>query len=533
MVPEAAATGRSDMASWNGPQRPWGRVVTLALLPLVLGGCGNLRLHSDVRQKQGEAASAAWKEVDVKGLFAAERQNQGKLLDTEIAAWDRSFANRHETEIRTLARITPLGRYVWRVNLALSPMVGSQAAATQVPGAQLTAVDGASAALQEEAAAQKRLDNASSLMQSGGVPKFTCEQLTGPAQAVVQAWTDKNSGLAQLYASQLQSARFECGEISQARAAYLRHIQALPGGVLERRYQVWEAAQQELLRLQSQVDQKKIALDAAQKAYDQEAASLKSGRSTVDKVKEEGAKVQQAIQAVQAAGDVFGIELASKERLERIDALLDSLSAGTPLESDAASKLETGISMLPPIIDGFKAINLSGKGRAAAPLLLQRDLEQAKLAAASALAARKQQDIEILRAMLAASVRQAVTYRNAIVQLSRACPVGKPGCDELIGTGFAHLPPTDRRQLLQGTVYYLDALNRQEALIKAMELQRIGLLYQQSIDLAESNASAWSALVSTSVGQAAEFSALGLKASDIDKILGLIGLFYIGHGVNK
>lgn len=135
--------------------------------------------------------------------------------------------------------------------------------------------------------------------------------------------------------------------------------------------------------------------------------------------------------------------------------------------------------------------------------------------------------------MLAATVRQAVTYIDGVAKIELADLQDGAIRGELLNTGFAKVATGKRRELLEGTVYYFDAYSRQQASIKRMELQRLGLIYATSTDMAEVNASVWVALVNASVTQAAEFSALGIKADDIDKILGLIGLFYIGHGVNK
>ena len=62
-------------------------IASLLAASVILTGCGSLRLHSDVRKKQGEDAAKAWKEVDLKAFFAGERENQAKLLGTEIASW--------------------------------------------------------------------------------------------------------------------------------------------------------------------------------------------------------------------------------------------------------------------------------------------------------------------------------------------------------------------------------------------------------------------------------------------------------------
>ena len=70
---------------------------------LSLSGCGTTKLHSETRQQQGEAAAKAWREVDLKAYFDAERDNQAKLLAEEIESTGRLAAVNRETEIRVLA----------------------------------------------------------------------------------------------------------------------------------------------------------------------------------------------------------------------------------------------------------------------------------------------------------------------------------------------------------------------------------------------------------------------------------------------
>jgi hypothetical protein len=70
---------------------------------MLLSGCGTVKLYSETRQQQGEAAAKAWGEVNLKAYFDAERVNQAKLLVEEIESIGRLAAVNRETEIRVLA----------------------------------------------------------------------------------------------------------------------------------------------------------------------------------------------------------------------------------------------------------------------------------------------------------------------------------------------------------------------------------------------------------------------------------------------
>jgi hypothetical protein len=502
----------------------------LLAVSLTLSGCGSLRLHSDTRQKQGEAAASAWKEVDLKAVFAAERLNQAKLLDAEIQSWNNQFATAHENEIRRLASLQ-VSQYRKQYDALLTRLVGSVADDKRRADV-LKSLGEAKRALGVERDAQDSLVRAMSFLQSGGAQKFTCEQLTARDQEVVGGWKAKNPDLAKSadVVGGINAARADCTKISQAQSNYLVAIDSFHVGEIWERADAWKQAHIRLLAIQAQVDAATISLNAAQAAYDTEVANLKKGKSTVEMVKDKADDLSSALAALEGVQGVFGVEIATEERIKRIDDLLASLKSGEPLDTDSASRLEVAMSMFPKIKDDLGAIKQAKNGRAAVPLLLQRDIEQAKLNAAAAEVARKKQDIELLSGMVEATVRQADSVKTANDHLQRV-PMTSAG--DQLSVVFSKLNPNEKRELLESTVYYFDAFSRRRALIQAMEMRRRGLVYDTSTDLSEVNASVWSALINATVTQAAEFSSLGIKADDIDKILGLIGLFYIGHGVNK
>ena len=103
----------------------------------------------------------------------------------------------------------------------------------------------------------------------------------------------------------------------------------------------------------------------------------------------------------------------------------------------------------------------------------------------------------------------------------------------MIDSIWGQLSPDDRRFVLESTVYYLDAHTRQELAVQTFETTRLATSMERNVDLAEVNAALWMALINSTVTQAAEYSALGFKAADFERIINFLMLGYIGHGVNK
>jgi len=61
-----------------------GRSFALLAISLSMASCANLRLYSDVRDKQGQDAKKAWEAVDFDATVKVERDNLKKLLAAEL-----------------------------------------------------------------------------------------------------------------------------------------------------------------------------------------------------------------------------------------------------------------------------------------------------------------------------------------------------------------------------------------------------------------------------------------------------------------
>jgi len=68
-----------------------------------LSGCGTIPFHSETRDKQGQAAKAAWAEVDAKAQIQAARDNHARLVERELRVVDQLAATRREVTSRGLA----------------------------------------------------------------------------------------------------------------------------------------------------------------------------------------------------------------------------------------------------------------------------------------------------------------------------------------------------------------------------------------------------------------------------------------------
>jgi hypothetical protein len=563
-----------DRCANAGHARALWLAIALALA-LAASGCGTVKLHSEVRQKQGEDLAKAWKEVNLKALFEAERANQAKLLETEVAGWSRHAGERYQNELRTLAKM-PVGSYRAQYLTLLTELAGPLLDKDDPVTAGKRTFDEVAAnvaaalrSVRQEGTATLELARSQSFLKSQRVPSFTCDQLLAKTE-IVQAWKAKSGPLAlnpNVVAGLASSAK-QCSEIAKRRKEYVDVVSNLPGGSLEARVRAWKVDQDRLQQRRTAVDDATIEVQKAQSAYD---AAVLTGKLPSDGAKTKANELAKALDALTAAQDVFGIEVASEDRIQRIDDLLKSLEEGKELSSDTASKVEVAISLFPNIANALKDV-AEKKGAASMPLLIQRDVEQAKLSSARVETARLKQEVELRSVVVFATLQQANSVLTALKRLDAVSTSGKallvstssaaqkeredankvlnaPNASQeakntaramrekqeaaMLDAVWTKLSPDDRRFVLDSTVFYLDAYARQEIPIQASETTRLAISMDRNVDLSEVNATLWMALINSTVTQAAEYSALGLKASDFEKILSLLGLGYIGHGVNK
>jgi hypothetical protein len=387
---------------------------------------------------------------------------------------------------------------------------------------------------------------AQSILQSLGAPALGCENAPIAGAPARTEWETANPELAKKAKRFLDALTTHCKQEKDARDKLQEVGPTLADGLLKNAHREWAEGQSQLEGAEKAAFAKKAQYDLAVKAYNDELKRAEPGTSVSERVKEQAAKVGQALDALQTVGAVFGVEIASKERLDRLNELIGSLTTGKELDAATASKAELVASMLPMIADRARAIGQSNKGKALVPLLIQRDIEQANLNAARVETNMLRQRVALREAAFNARARQAFTLFNAHNWASQvmSCDPELLGSDQVDGCRkvamnrpvheiWDSLPPRGKRTLLESITQYLDAYARQGGDIDVISTRELALAQERNLMLSEVNAGMWSTLIDATVNQSAEFAALGLKADHFEKLLNILGVFYIGRGVNK
>ena len=529
---------------WRTSQAPRRAGIAVVLTAVIaLAGCGTVKLHSDVREKQGEDAKKAWSEVDLKAYFDTERENLAKLLQEEIDSGRRLAAVRRENEIRSLAGVE-LAKLGDRYSLALVGLVVGEDQDLAAAKSATAAIVDAQAALDRESAKRYDLERSQSFLKGMGVPDFSCPQLAANPAVDLNKWKDANKDVAKKAAARIKITADLCKETIEAQETFESKVELFKGGSILDVYQSRADVKKALDGMEREAAARKTAYLQALGAYQAAVEAAKPGNSITAEVKDKAKQAADALKLLEDIQTALGVELASQERLKHLDDLLSGLQAGSAADVETRSKAELVALLLPNIAESARQVVDARKGANLVSLLIQRDIEQANLRTAMVQVAIHRKRLVLREAMLRASVTQAYTLVRArtFIDAAITCPESmkeeREACQKANKAQSFHkawgaLPVKARMAALKSTTFYLDAFTRQQIDIDTMETQFLALERERTVELSQTNAAMWTTLIGANVSQAAEFAAMGLTADHFEKILHLIGIFYIGHGVNK
>jgi hypothetical protein len=526
----------------------------VVLLALLVSGCAGFRLYSDARDKQGQAASKAWSEVDLKAYFQAARTQRKQLIDQEIATTGERVLAQRDSTIRAIVDL-PLNAKDGEAKGLFARIEGDLAATLGPPPeapagsvssanpskkgpppaataksvkAQLDAWQSSRDALAKHIGEQQFDLGVLELL---GVPSQSCGVLGG---AAFEEWKKKASEKAVVSAeARLDSLKDNCEQQVEDEKAINKLASSFGGALgtawtrmLEVEKQIavatQRAKQQEAVYRKAQGEYDK-ALQAARAAKDQPAASAE--------LRTAASKLTKAFDALAALQDAVSAELVAKERLDKIDALLADVQASKDPAADA-TRTEVVVLLLPKILDDAQAIERVRTTVTKPSLLIRRDLESARWGLAKMEVQSQQKVLEIERALFESQAQEAILIQRASDALQ---PVR--------GTTLASLPfgeavskstqPAQKVALYDGAGRYIDAIGRQRLTTETLRVQRSSLGYERSLAYSENSASQWDSLIAGVVGQAAEFGAGGQKIDNYKDIIQTLVFLWIGHGVNN
>ena len=536
------------------------RFTTSALTCALLCGCAGGRLYSEVRDKQGIAAKAAWEQVDLNKMVGEDRENLKKVLQAQLDTQEKaSNARRNFTLSGMLGQATVGEGIQKKIDDELRGVAGPNAAASMPAWRKLDA--------SRFAAQRKREAAARSFTLSGlDVPDCASIKAANSAPQAVADFINSSQGLAQArVVGAVEALRSACQVEEET-----KYVGA--GGRLQLAIQQEAKDREELEQMKARSAPLRAEYQAAKLAYEQavkdasipappaKPASAAAGAApsspatssptstastftcveppagtgaSVQKIGHEAERLCRAMLALEAADDAFSTQLLSKERLDSLEKFVTAVtqSTGDGKVPEGAGKAATAFILLPKLVDDARASLVAAKMPLAMPLLIRRNIEQLKLEGAT-------KEIALLetRVQLSAAITDAL-YLEAVQLWQASSKLGATGMIGVLSVpvakAFFSATEDQKEQLFYATAQYLDAINRLEAKWRKLEYQRIATFHEISLSYAEVNLKQWSSLIGSAVDQVAESAGDGIKPENVTALINSLGILWIGRGVNK
>lgn len=509
------------------------QVAAMTGLLLTASGCGSMYIHNETREKQGVEAKDAWSKVDTDAVIAAERNNLVQLLKTELETQDKLALAIRDHHLRELVDSKSITDSLFEnVDKQLKILVGPTGSA---------AVDTALDAQSDRrtwtklfVAAQESWSQSSTLkpppqcsdLGDDDTEENKARRLAINAEVMLlQADTVSTRNRKLGAKAVLDVIEIKCQ--SEPNADPFIHMDGAMGIAHKRLVKDLEQAVAAKASLSSQAAEYK----AAAKAYTEALSS--SDADSSKKAAEALNRLNAAIKALESAPDALSRQFISKERLNSLNNFVSAVSQASANGKlpEGADKATVAFVLFPKLVDDAKKSLSDAEAPLALPLLIQRNQEQLKLEAVTREVAARETMLRISEAALDTTfeqARQLAAAKKALNEVADLTEVkGKPTAE-----AFKNTLPKQRESLYRAAALYLDALNRLEARRYKLEYQYIAAHHELQLAYAEVNAKQWSALIGSTVEQVTAASAGGIKSDSVVALLSMLGIFYIGNGVN-
>ena len=520
-----------------------GRWMSALAIAAAASGCAHSYLHSPTRQKQAEATTLAWAEVDNATLISTERENLKKLLQAEQDTQTRVAAARRQYLAAVI--VAPLAADKERATQSISTRLYAKAqqelAALVGP---LDAYDRQIAAADQATPIRTDIDEAAQRLKARGSPVSDCaargsDEALPPAASQWLATLDKT---ARTDANDdLRTLRTECARLAALGASDDQALgPVLKAALVDRngdrldlgaKRKVFDSARQ---RYESALNAHQAAEAEAQKAP---ADATLAGRLAAA-----ATTLRTQIDALRGLNNALAQEFIASETLDSIDSALAAIAA-----SDAGEDTRKGVVfalLAPALIDRYRAAIAESKKPLALPLLIRRNAEQLQRDAAAT-------DVRLLNARLALGERivaavhtQAAALRRVLRELDQAraldsvdsAGAAKPNMFDRQLSWPEALDATEgpaRQMLLSGAARYLDAMSRLEGERYRLAYARIATDHERGLAYAETSVAQWANLIGAGVGQLDALGKGGVDGAVLSDLAKVLGLFWIGRGVNQ
>lgn len=526
--------------------------LVLLLLALLSQACAGLHLYDAEREKVAQAAKKSFESADVEGTVAAARQNMTALSDAEAAQARRLVASRRDLLLLAVAGDAPCDpatrraarprfydTYLACIDRELNRLVGQTPA--QTPGQLRDTLERALAEMQSNRDALAD-DRTKFLLLFNGVVPPPCNPGKPPnpdppvevMDAVGKAAPGAFGQLPTIYGAFVR----DCNGYRRALAAVQNTGRS--GSEFRRAVDDWVASQTSLSDARSAAARLKHEHDDAIAKYNQAAAELSQDPSQEARERAKAAldKAQAAAKALERLPSMLGVKALSEDRLTRLDTVIAALKGDALDPEKYGQDLRQALGAV-ATIPTFADRALDIVRRAQAPplgsLILTKELQQVRLAAAERQVARAEQRVALLEQRVAGYVDASRSMLEARYRLELAGRDARDALQDSAVTTFSlRVSAEVRAQVFRSTTAFADASSIGGAASAEAEYRLVALEYDTALDRSEDAVKEWERLISVPVDRLIAFYGSGMKAETLAAIVTqAIGLALIGVGVNR
>lgn len=545
------------------------RLGALLLVATLVSGCAGARLYSETRDKQGQAAQASWRKLDLGSVVDTARSNLNQVLQAQLDTQDKLAAAIRNNRLRALVEQPLDTGLVANIHAQLEGLIGSAAQNNKAPS-QVIAESRLAMGDYQAALTDKASNDRTFTRHALAVP--ACAEVQGPElpEALARFMHSANPMQRADMEAALDALRAECEShsLEQTYAAVFRGMQ---GGLMAAALSQQQMDKAQLEAAQTATLQLRLDYQAALKAYNAAVAEAalagapvitaasaptaagaagtgscpdgpKTGAAAIVKAAAAGQRLCQIVSLIDLAQDAFSVSFISQERLDALDKFVTTVTkahADGTLPADASEAAKAFV-LLPQLMVEARNALAAAKKPLALPLMIRRNMEQLKLDGANKEIALLRTRVQLSQAIVESLYAQAVQLWRAHAALSADGSNAQDGLVDMRSTlagpmveAFAKATPDQRELLYYAASMYLDAVNRLSARHYKLAYLRIATFQEVSLSYAEVNLKQWSNLIGGTVEQVAESAALGFKPATLSALLNTLGIFYIGQGVNK
>jgi hypothetical protein len=488
------------------------------------GGCATSYVYSPGRDQQAQAAVKAAAETKLVETVTSVEKRFAGLTDLEVDAARKRFALIREQEIRAVGLASaPVTQLQTRMNARFADLVGA--------GGDPAKWDAIVAATTDVSLQTSRVEEAaSSFFETLGVQSPDCAAAASspslPDAVLSKIAPALRSQAPRLY-TQVQTT---CQTHAAAKAKYDAAIAAAGGGG---RYAVAVqqlAADREVMRARNAARQAAAeALNAAVARYTAEVAAVSTSSALwPDKarINEALKRLDESIAAIENVQGQFGRELIAKERLAKLEGLVNGFAQG---RTDAASfdpetkKAIAVVGTLPALADEARRSLADAQKPRLLPYVLAKEHQRLLVQDATNVEA-------ILTRRVDASSRIVDAYQAEIIALVTARKNIQAGWLGKTAAQLDALDARDKRNLYEQLGVYFDEIPRLQTEEWTLEYRRLGTFQEEAIEHSKHAALMWQNLVDNVAATLASYHAAGLKPETIAEFGKALGLLLLGVG---